>query len=126
MVVFAVLAFSRNWHFERRGNAGFSVNGVPRRGHADDYAGRARNRRRYFDRNGAGLVRARQAAAGILESRGPVWCEDEFRCTVRIPDKFLILSTSGYRFAGFLQAGIPWIVIPWIGLSIVLPLPYPL
>jgi di/tricarboxylate transporter len=38
----------------------------------------------------------------------------------------LILSTSGYRFAGFLKAGIPWIVIPWIGLSIVLPLPYPL
>ena len=33
----------------------------------------------------------------------------------------LILSTGGYRFADFLKAGIPLIVILWIGFSIVLP-----
>jgi di/tricarboxylate transporter len=38
----------------------------------------------------------------------------------------LILSTGGYRFADFLKAGIPLIVILWIGFSIVLPLLYPL
>ncbi|NIV18457.1 MAG: SLC13 family permease [Woeseiaceae bacterium] len=36
----------------------------------------------------------------------------------------LILSTGGYRFADFLKAGIPLIVILWIGFSIVLPLMY--
>ncbi|MDH3545968.1 MAG: SLC13 family permease [Gammaproteobacteria bacterium] len=36
----------------------------------------------------------------------------------------LILSTGGYRFADFLKAGIPLIVILWIGFSIVLPLLY--
>lgn len=38
----------------------------------------------------------------------------------------LILSTGGYRFADFLRAGIPLILILWIGFSIVLPLLYPL
>ncbi|MDH3416431.1 MAG: SLC13 family permease [Gammaproteobacteria bacterium] len=38
----------------------------------------------------------------------------------------LILSTGGYRFADFLRAGIPLIVILWIGFSIVLPLLYQL
>lgn len=38
----------------------------------------------------------------------------------------LILSTGGYRFADFLKAGIPLILILWIGFSIVLPLLYPL
>ena len=38
----------------------------------------------------------------------------------------LILSTGGYRFADFLRAGIPLIVILWVGFSIVLPLLYPL
>lgn len=38
----------------------------------------------------------------------------------------LILSTGGYRFADFLKAGIPLIIILWIGFSIVLPLLYPL
>jgi di/tricarboxylate transporter len=33
----------------------------------------------------------------------------------------LILSTGGYRFSDFLKAGIPLIVILWIGFSIVLP-----
>ena len=36
----------------------------------------------------------------------------------------LILSTGGYRFADFLKAGIPLIVILWIGFSIVLPVLY--
>ncbi len=36
----------------------------------------------------------------------------------------LILSTGGYRFADFLKAGIPLIVILWIGFSIALPLLY--
>ena len=36
----------------------------------------------------------------------------------------LILSTGGYRFADFLKAGVPLIVILWIGFSIVLPLLY--
>jgi len=36
----------------------------------------------------------------------------------------LILSTGGYRFADFLKAGIPLIVILWLGFSIVLPLWY--
>lgn len=36
----------------------------------------------------------------------------------------LILSTGGYRFADFLRAGIPLIVILWIGFSIALPLLY--
>jgi di/tricarboxylate transporter len=36
----------------------------------------------------------------------------------------LILSTGGYRFADFLKAGIPLIVILWIGFSIVLPMLY--
>ena len=36
----------------------------------------------------------------------------------------LILSTGGYRFGDFLKAGIPLIVILWIGFSIVLPLLY--
>ena len=34
----------------------------------------------------------------------------------------LILSTGGYRFADFLRAGVPLILILWIGFSIVLPL----
>jgi di/tricarboxylate transporter len=38
----------------------------------------------------------------------------------------LILSTGGYRFADFLRAGIPLILILWIGFSIVLPLLYDL
>ncbi len=38
----------------------------------------------------------------------------------------LILGTGGYRFADFLRAGIPLIVILWVGFSIVLPLLYPL
>ncbi len=38
----------------------------------------------------------------------------------------LILSTGGYQFADFLKAGIPLIVILWIGFSIVLPWVYPL
>lgn len=38
----------------------------------------------------------------------------------------LILSTGGYRFADFLKAGIPLIVILWIGFSIVLPMMYSL
>jgi len=33
----------------------------------------------------------------------------------------LILSTGGYRFADFLRAGVPLILILWIGFSIVLP-----
>jgi di/tricarboxylate transporter len=33
----------------------------------------------------------------------------------------LILSTGGYRFADFLKAGIPLIIILWIGFSIALP-----
>lgn len=36
----------------------------------------------------------------------------------------LILSTGGYRFADFLRAGVPLIVILWLGFSIVLPLWY--
>ncbi len=36
----------------------------------------------------------------------------------------LILSTGGYRFADFLRAGIPLILILWIGFSIALPLVY--
>lgn len=36
----------------------------------------------------------------------------------------LILSTGGYRFADFLKAGIPLILILWIGFSIALPLLY--
>ncbi len=36
----------------------------------------------------------------------------------------LILSVGGYRFADFLKAGIPLIVILWIGFSIVLPTMY--
>jgi di/tricarboxylate transporter len=36
----------------------------------------------------------------------------------------LILSTGGYRFADFLKAGVPLILILWIGFSIVLPLWY--
>jgi len=36
----------------------------------------------------------------------------------------LILSTGGYRFADFLRAGVPLILILWIGFSIVLPLWY--
>ena len=36
----------------------------------------------------------------------------------------LILSVGGYRFADFLRAGIPLIVILWIGFSIVLPWMY--
>ncbi|MDH3304665.1 MAG: SLC13 family permease [Gammaproteobacteria bacterium] len=36
----------------------------------------------------------------------------------------LILSTGGYRFVDFLKAGIPLILILWIGFSIVLPLWY--
>jgi di/tricarboxylate transporter len=38
----------------------------------------------------------------------------------------LILSTGGYRFVDFLKAGIPLIVILWIGFSIVLPVIYDL
>ena len=38
----------------------------------------------------------------------------------------LILSTGGYRFADFLRAGIPLILILWIGFSIVLPVWYDL
>ena len=38
----------------------------------------------------------------------------------------LILSTGGYRFADFLKAGVPLIVILWLGFSIVLPLLYDL
>jgi di/tricarboxylate transporter len=34
----------------------------------------------------------------------------------------LILSTGGYRFADFLRAGVPLILILWVGFSIVLPL----
>ncbi len=37
----------------------------------------------------------------------------------------LILSTGGYRFADFIKAGVPLIVILWIGFSIVLPWLYP-
>ena len=33
----------------------------------------------------------------------------------------LILSTGGYRFADFLRAGVPLILILWVGFSIVLP-----
>ena len=36
----------------------------------------------------------------------------------------LILSTGGYRFTDFLRAGVPLILILWIGFSIVLPLWY--
>ena len=36
----------------------------------------------------------------------------------------LILSTGGYRFTDFLKAGVPLIVILWIGFSIVLPVWY--
>jgi di/tricarboxylate transporter len=36
----------------------------------------------------------------------------------------LILSTGGYRFADFLRAGVPLILILWVGFSIVLPLWY--
>jgi di/tricarboxylate transporter len=36
----------------------------------------------------------------------------------------LILSTGGYRFADFLKAGVPLILILWIGFSIVLPIWY--
>ncbi len=36
----------------------------------------------------------------------------------------LILSTGGYRFVDFLKAGIPLILILWLGFSIVLPLWY--
>ena len=36
----------------------------------------------------------------------------------------LILGAGGYRFADFLRAGVPLIVILWIGFSIVLPLLY--
>ena len=36
----------------------------------------------------------------------------------------LILSTGGYRFGDFLKAGIPLILILWIGFSITLPLLY--
>ena len=36
----------------------------------------------------------------------------------------LILSVGGYRFEDFLKAGIPLIVILWVGFSIVLPLLY--
>ena len=36
----------------------------------------------------------------------------------------LILSTGGYRFADFLRAGVPLILILWIGFSIVLPVWY--
>jgi di/tricarboxylate transporter len=36
----------------------------------------------------------------------------------------LILSTGGYRFADFLKAGVPLILILWIGFSIVLPVWY--
>ncbi len=36
----------------------------------------------------------------------------------------LILSVGGYRFEDFLKAGIPLIVILWVGFSIVLPLMY--
>ncbi len=36
----------------------------------------------------------------------------------------LILSTGGYRFADFLKAGVPLILILWAGFSIVLPLLY--
>ena len=36
----------------------------------------------------------------------------------------LILSTGGYRFADFLRAGVPLILILWAGFSIVLPLWY--
>jgi di/tricarboxylate transporter len=38
----------------------------------------------------------------------------------------LILSTGGYRFTDFLRAGIPLILILWIGFSIVLPVWYDL
>ena len=38
----------------------------------------------------------------------------------------LILSTGGYRFADFLRAGVPLILILWVGFSIVLPLWYDL
>ncbi len=38
----------------------------------------------------------------------------------------LILTTGGYRFADFLKAGVPLIVILWAGFSIVLPLLYSL
>jgi di/tricarboxylate transporter len=38
----------------------------------------------------------------------------------------LILSTGGYRFADFLRAGVPLILILWIGFSIVLPVWYDL
>ena len=36
----------------------------------------------------------------------------------------LILSTAGYRFTDFLKAGVPLILILWIGFSIVLPIWY--
>ncbi|NIS91461.1 MAG: TRAP transporter large permease subunit [Woeseiaceae bacterium] len=36
----------------------------------------------------------------------------------------LILSTGGYRFADFLKAGVPLILILWAGFSIVLPVVY--
>ncbi|RZV38658.1 MAG: SLC13 family permease [Chromatiales bacterium] len=36
----------------------------------------------------------------------------------------LILSTGGYRFTDFLKAGVPLILILWVGFSIVLPLLY--
>ncbi|MGI9233665.1 MAG: SLC13 family permease [Woeseiaceae bacterium] len=36
----------------------------------------------------------------------------------------LILSTGGYRFADFLRAGVPLILILWIGFSILLPVWY--
>lgn len=36
----------------------------------------------------------------------------------------LLLSTGGYRFADFLRAGVPLVLILWIGFSIVLPLWY--
>lgn len=36
----------------------------------------------------------------------------------------LILSTGGYRFADFLRAGVPLILILWLGFSITLPLWY--
>jgi di/tricarboxylate transporter len=38
----------------------------------------------------------------------------------------LILSTGGYRFADFLRAGVPLILILWIGFSLVLPVWYDL
>jgi di/tricarboxylate transporter len=36
----------------------------------------------------------------------------------------LILSTGGYRFGDFLRAGVPLILILWVGFSIVLPVWY--